>query len=358
MKAPWGKRLRRSGRLLGCAALLWAAGCATGPKKTAAIFFPLPPDEPRIQYLTSFSSESDLSEGTSFADFVLGSEKAHRPIWKPYGLTTTPGKLYVCDTQPANVGIIDLNKRKIRYLRPEGQGAMQLPINVAVDKDGTRYVTDTKRCQVLIYGADDSYLGAIGQKGEMKPCGIALAGDRLLVTDLSNHCVRVYAKANRELLFTVPRTTDEKARLYQPTNLAVDDQGRIYVSDTGGYAAQVYGPDGTHLRSIGQMGLTPGNFVRPKGIGVDRQGRVYVVDAAITVVQVFDNEGRTLMFFGEPATSGKGALYLPAGLAIDYDNVHLFQKHAAPGYKIEFLIFVANQAGPRKVNVYGFLQKG
>jgi len=63
------------------------------------------------------------------------------------------------------------------------------------------------------------------------------------------------------------------------------------------------------------------------------------------------------MYFGEPKTSGPGAMYLPAGLAIDYDNTELFQKYVATGYKAEFLIFITNQAGPQKISVYGFLRK-
>lgn len=349
--------LRPAALLLGLGLLDLLSGCATKPKAGAGYtFFPPPPDEPRIQYLTSFSSEVELGGGSKFSDYVVGAERVHRPIWKPYGVTPTPGKLYVCDTQPANVAIINLVKRTMRYLKPEGQAAMQMPINVAVDLDGTLYVTDTKRFQVLIYGPDDRHLGAIGKGTEMKPCGIAVMGDRLYVTDLSNQCVRVYAKATRELLFTAPRTRDEKSVLFSPTNVAVDEQGRIYVSDTGGFFVQIYAPDGTHLRSVGDMGLTPGTFARPRGIGVDRQGRIYVVDAATSVVHVFDAEGRVLMFFGEP-TSGAGGLYLPAGLAVDYDNVKLFEKYAAPGYQIEYLIFVANQVGNRKISVYGFLRK-
>jgi hypothetical protein len=50
-------------------------------------------------------------------------------------------------------------------------------------------------------------------------------------------------------------------------------------------------------------------------------------------------------------------LYLPAGLCVDYENAGLFQKYAAPGFKIEYLILVTNQAGPNKVSVYGFLAK-
>jgi hypothetical protein len=94
-------------------------------------------------------------------------------------------------------------------------------------------------------------------------------------------------------------------------------------------------------------------MVRPKGIAVDREGRFYVVDAATEVVQVFDAQGRLLLFFGEPAGSEVG-LVLPAKVMVDYDHVDLFREYAADDFAVEYLIFVTNQYGPRKVSVYGY----
>jgi len=335
-----------------------AAGCATAPKKTSEYtFFPPPPDEPRIQFLTGFGSETDLGGRGRFTSFVVGEERVFRPIWKPYGITVTKGMIYVCDTEPDSVCMVDIANGRIRYHKPEGSAAMKLPINIAVDADGTRYVTDTKRCQVLIYRGDGSFAGAIGKQNEMKPCGIAVSADKLYVSDLSNHCVRVYNKATREVLLTIPPNPNETNQLFSPTNIAVDDKGQIYVSDSGGFVIKIFGPDGRHLRTIGDLGLNPGRFALPKGIAVDKSGRIYVIDAATAVAQVFDDQGRLLMYFGEPKSSGPGAMYLPAALAVDYQNVDLYQKYVAPGYKLDYLIFVTNQAGPQKVSVYGFLRK-
>jgi len=244
-------------------------------------------------------------------------------------------------------------------LKPDGQDAMRLPINVAVDKDECCYVTDIARGQVLIYGKDHKLLTALGKPGEMKPCGIALAGDRLYVTDMTNHCVRVYNRSTRELLLNVPRNpADEKARLFGPTNVAVDEKGRICVADTQGFVVKMYDAEGNFLFKIGELGVTPGQFALPKGVGMDREGRIYVLDAAAPVIQLFDAEGKLLMYFGQPNGTQPGSLYLPAGLAVDYDNVALFQNYVSPGFKLEYLILVTNQAGPNKVNVYGFLRKG
>jgi DNA-binding beta-propeller fold protein YncE len=167
--------------------------------------------------------------------------------------------------------------------------------------------------------------------------------------------VRVYDKASRNQLFTIPKPgSDKKAILYSPTNVAVDQQGRVYVSDTGGFCLNIYGADGNFLRTVGGIGLNPGQFARPKGVAVDRQGRFFVVDASTELVQVFDPEGRVLMYFGDPART---ATCLPAGIAIDYDNAGLFQRYVAPGFTVEYLILVANQTGTGKISVFGFGHK-
>jgi sugar lactone lactonase YvrE len=337
-----------------------AAGCTTKkPVPQNYIVFPTPPEQPRIQYLMSFGSESDLGGQGKFNEFLMGQEKVMRPITKPYGIAISKGQVYVCDTQAGNVCVADLAKHKMRAIKPQGQAAFRVPINIAVDNDGTCYVTDVGRQQVLVLAKDGNMIEAMGAKNEMQPCGVAVAGDRLYITDMTNHCVRVYNKADRRLLFTAPRDkSDDKTKPFGPTNVAVDQKGKIYVSDSRGFAVKIYDAEGNFLRTVGDLGVTPGQFTLPKGIGADHEGRFYVVDAAAPVVQIFDADGRLLMWFGDPKSSGSAGLYLPAGLAIDYENVGLFQKYVAPGYQLEYLILLTNQVGPQKVSVFGFLKKG
>jgi sugar lactone lactonase YvrE len=350
-------------RIINCGALLALAllsGCSTArkaPPKTYS-FFPPSPDEPRIQFLMSFSADVDLGRSTSFVDFLSGRPSGPKPLVKPYGLAIKDGMIYVCDTMVNSIEVFDVVKKRARYFTPRAEGRLQTPINLTIDADGTRYVTDTGRSQVLIYAKDGRYLGAIGAKDEMKPSDIAVTPERLYIADLDGHCVKVYSKAERKLLFTIPR--DPKAaegRLFSPTNLALDKEDRLLVSDTGAFSVQVYDLEGKHLGRIGQQGVAPGMFARPKGVAVDREGRAYVVDAATQLVQLFDREGRLLLFFGQPGASAEGELYLPAAVKVDYDNVKLFQKYAAPGFELEHLILVTSQFGINKVSVFGFLRK-
>jgi DNA-binding beta-propeller fold protein YncE len=341
-----------------CAVLVLAlaSGCTTVKKAPKThTFFPPAPDDPRVQFLTAFSSDAELGRRPNFADFITGRPAGLAPLVKPYGLALKDGKLYVCDTGRSGIQVFDLTRKRARYFMPRGEGRLQTPINISIDTDGTRYVTDTGRNQVLMYSKDDAYLGAIGMQDEMKPTDVAITPDRLYVANVKGHEVRVYGKAGHKLRFSIPRDPkDLKGRLFSPVNLAVDKQGRLLVSDLGGFAVQVYDLEGNYLRTIGQQGVAPGLFARPKGVAVDREGRAYVVDAATQVVQLFDPEGRLLMYFGQAGSSTEGELYLPAAVKVDYDNVGLFQKWAAPGFKIEYLVLVTSQFGDRKINVYGF----
>jgi DNA-binding beta-propeller fold protein YncE len=347
---------------LGCLCLLLAffSGCATKPQaQKTYTYFPPSPDDPRIQFLTAFSSEGDLGRGHSFADYITGEEKTTDPLVKPYGLAVHDGKIFVCDTVSGNIEVFDLKKRRASYFAPEGEGKFALPINITIDSDGTRYVSDTGRAQVLIFRADGTFLEAMGKKGEMKPSDVAISADRLYIADLLNHCVKVFSKAGHKLLFSIP--SDDKAaqgKLLSPTNLALDLQaGKIFVSDTGGNTVQVYDLDGKYVRSIGRAGVAPGMFARPKGLAVDRQGITYVVDAATQVVQLFDTEGRLLLYFAQAGASTQGDVVLPAVVKVDYDNLSYFQKYVAPGHKLDYLILVTSQFGGQKVSVYGFLKQ-
>jgi len=349
-------------RLAGSCLLLGVlAGCAsTKPaSKAAYTFFPPSPDEPRIQFLTAFSSDAEIGRTRSFADFVTGEQPAGGLV-KPYGLALHGGKIFVCDTVGSLIEVFDLNRHRAAYFAPQGEGKLRVPINLTIDTDGTRYVADTGRNQVVVYDNDGNFLSAIGKTGEMKPADVAVSSNRLYVGDMLNHVVRVYNKADQKFLFTIPSTNSTvpaAGKLFSPANLALDQTGRLLVSDVGGFAIQVYDLDGKYLRTLGQQGLEAGSFARPKGVAVDHQGRAYVVDAATQVAQIFDAEGRLLLYFGQPGASTRGQLTLPASIKVDYDHVGYFQKYLAPGYQCEYLILVTSQFGPNKVSVYGFLKQ-
>jgi sugar lactone lactonase YvrE len=339
-----------------CCGLLLAAGCATTKETPKPVFYPPKPAEPKLQYLTSFTIPDDLlPPPNAFHKFIFGADEKPKPaLIKPYGLTTRGSKLYVCDTITAQIHILDFENRTWEYFRPKYAGGFSKAINIAVDSDDLRYVADPARGEVLIYDATGTFEGSIGKKERMKPVGVSVSDNRILIGDLNNHKVHVFDRTNRELLFSIPRNPDnEQEKLYSPTNVSTDPEGNIYVSDTGAFRVQQYAPDGTYTRTYGSHGTSSGTFARNKGIAVDREGRLFAVDAASQTVQIFDQEGNLLLYFGEPGGS-PAPLVLPAGITIDYENIDYFQSYADSNFRLEYLVFVSNQYGSRKVAVYGF----
>jgi NHL repeat len=78
----------------------------------------------------------------------------------------------------------------------------------------------------------------------------------------------------------------------QPTDVAWDAAGNIFVSDGYGNARIVkLDKNGKYLKSWGSKGADPGQFDIPHSLAVDAQGNVYVADLGNKRIQVFDNEG-------------------------------------------------------------------
>ncbi len=342
------------------AALLLSACRTPGPVAPAVTtFYPPPPVRPRFQYLTSLSGPADVTPPPSaLASFLFGPPPPRPGIGKPYGLALKNGRLYVSDTATATIHIADLRQRTWTYLQPEGAGRLRKNIAVAVQDDGTLYVSDTQRGQVVIFDAGQRHVGVLGEPGELKPAGLEVAGDQLYVTDMKERCVRVYDTRTRAAVRTIPgpAVTNEAQRLYQPVGVAVDAAGRVYVSDVGAFHIQVYDAQGAFLRSISRHGDGVGEFVRNKGIAVDRENRLYAVDAGFKLVQLYDAQDRMLLYFGDPESGEAGRMDLPADIVVDYDHVDFFRPFVAPGRDIEFVVLVSNQFGPHKITVYGFLK--
>ena len=320
----------------------------------APVFYPPLPNAPRIQYLTTIASERDLAvKKDSFADFIVGEEKAAQRLTQPYGIAIDQGRLYVADTGAGGLAIFDLVQQRYSFMTGTGAGRIKRPINIRIDADGTRYVTDTGRDQVLVYDRDDRYLRAFGVEGQFRPVDLAIAGDRLYVADILHHQIQVLDKASGKLLFKFGKAGSGEGELFHPTNIALGPDGDIYVVETSNFRVQRFTAAGKPVRTYGAVGSTVGSFARPKGIAMDRAGRLLVGDAAFQNVQIFDNSGKLLMYFGQ--TDGRDdGLNLPAGVTVDYDNIAAFRRFADPKFSIDYLILVASQFGPNKVDIFAF----
>jgi len=339
--------------------VLLATACAprVRPVQGVPTFFPPAPELPRIQYLTAFTGSKDVEKQTAFNRFVVG-EKQDVRLDKPYGVAIHDGKIYVCDTN-ATVVVFDLKSKVFENLKGAvGPGKLMQPTNISIEADGTKYVSDPARGQIVVFDRDDKYVKAYGEPGAWRPVDAVAFEDRVYVADVTNRLVKVFDKASGEPIKTIGDKGEPTERLDRPTNLAFDGEGYLYVTDVGRFQVVKFDRDGHYASAFGKPGDGPGHFARPKGVAVDRKGLVFAVDASYNNVQIFNKEGRVLLFFGEGGEQ-PGNLLLPAKVTLDYDNLQYFRDYVDPGFQAEYLVLVTNQFGPSAVSVmaYGY-EKG
>ncbi|MHC4463529.1 MAG: 6-bladed beta-propeller [Planctomycetota bacterium] len=366
-------RIHKSLLLRGLAlfGLIWTACLFTGCQSiqieqsvSEPVFFPPPPEVPRLQFLTSFSGPGDLSARTTggLERFVLGEPEAMEGIVAPYGMAIFEGKLYVCDVARKMVGVFDLWNHTFGYLTEDRQ--LMKPVNIFIDDDGWKYVADSTAGLVFVFDRDDNLTAMLGQQSKINPVDVVVRGSLCYVTDCASNQVVVLNKVTGQEVMRVGLKPSRQLRLrpeaeLQPgefaliSDLALDLQGNIYVTDKAAARITQFDPSGIFRRTIGRLGDNIDEFVRPKGIAIDRENRIWVVDAATEVAKIYNEQAQLLLFFGLPGNK-PGMMNLPATIVVDYDNVGFFQKYAVQGAHIEFLVFVSNQYGPNKISVYGF----
>lgn len=335
--------------------ILLLSGCTSVPNdnKEGPIFYPSLPNPPRIQHLLSLTSLDDLNKSESFfADFVLGKQSTDSLVVKPYGIAVFDEKIYVVDAARGYT-VINLKTRQHKFISGGASGRMKKPINITIDIDGTKYISDTGRGQVLVFDQKNKFVRAYGIKGQFKPSDVAILLNRLFVTDLKHHMIHVLDKKTGKTLKQIGSVGSKDGEFFYPTNLAIGSDLHLYVTDTGNFRVQKFTLDGKFVKRFGSIGSGLGKFARPKGLTLDKNGNLYVVDAAFENIQLIDDEGKLLLFFGQ-AGDKPSDINLPADISIDYNNVKFFQRYADPKFKLEYVILVTSQFGVNKINIFGF----
>lgn len=366
------RQMRRRGTQALAAALvatfvLAHAGCASsstpgrGSDSGVYSFWPPPPNEPRVQFLRSFSISSDVEPDQGALErIVFGKDVQALPIAKPYGIAMWEDRMYVCDITNPGVVILDLEKRQTRIMTARGVEQMAQPTDIAIAPDGTKYVVDRQMGRIFVFSADDRYVTTLGGgELELVPAGIAVYGDELFVPDLEQKSVLVLDRFSGALLRSVGGPGGDEGEFVAPLGVDVADDGNLYVGDAIRGRYQCFDPNGNLMLAVGRIGDTPGSFVRPKHIAIDRENVVFVVDAAFQNVQMFDAEGDLLMYFGGPGDFD-GAMSLPAGIAVYDGALDYFADVVHPAFEPTELVIVTNQFGRNKVSVYalGHLREG
>ena len=189
----------------------------------------------------------------------------------------------------------------------------------------------------------NSFGGFGVEKGKFnRPFSIALDhNQQIYISDMFNNRIQVFDR-NGHFIREWGGTGQGAGQLFRPTGITVDKQGRVYVVDMGNYRIQVFSSEGEFITQWGSKGVGNGQFGGnatwqslfdlevngPMDIAVSDQGRVYVADTWNRRVQVFTVDGNYIEQFnsgGEHDTSGFADNEYPTAITIDSDeNIYLY----------------------------------
>jgi DNA-binding beta-propeller fold protein YncE len=330
-------------------------GCAPA-KKIETMFYPMPPQQPRLQFLTAVTSEDDIgAKKSAFQTFLLGDIQFLKQMGRPYGIAAVKGKIYISDRTLKKIIIIDLEKNKFSFLESKKGGAVSQPAGIWTTEDGFKYIADFGRKQILVFDKNDEYVRAYGKKGQFeRPLDVTVYENKIYVCDFVKNEIYVLDRDTGDIVMTLGGIGIAEGKMYKPTHVVVDKYGNLYVMDSFNYRVQKFNAEGKFIKQFGSQGDALGSFARPKGIAVDNEGLLYVADTAFENVQIFDAETADLLLFFGGFGSAPGNMYLPSGLAVDHQNVEYFSQYVDKDFQVQYLVYVGNMLGAHKLNIYGF----
>ena len=279
-----------------------------------------------IFFLAPFASAetTDLpsSTGQQKANFVK-----EFPVSGARKLLGWNGENVFIARKDGSVDVVDKNGNATLTLQAKGRkGApvLEQPEAVAV-AEGTVYVVDSETHHVAMFALDGKYKGSFGAKGSgagelRSPHGIAVHEGIVYVADTGNKRIQLYGSNGVFLAtFEIETVLANKAakemkvpyRLGEPTDIAVNGQGQIYVLDADDNLIKIYGPNAAYQKHLP-------NSSKPLAFSMAPDGLYVAIQDSLTI-QKYDVNDKLIYSFGSRG-EGRGLFKSIAGLAAGKDR--------------------------------------
>ena len=217
--------------------------------------------------------------------------------------------------------------------RGKQEGQFMLPAGLAADGAGRLWASDAIRCWVQAFDREGAFIKRLGSEGGAmdeglrfhNPTALALDRDgRLFVCDTKNSRIVVctefgepVASIGRPLVVVGAHDEQGVVGFNYPRGIALDlEEGILYVADTGNHRIRSFSLAGVPLKPAGSRGDRPGEFDSPLGLAIGGAGRLYVADSQNFRIQVFDRGLKFRESFGRRGTRPGEFMHPPVHVAV------------------------------------------
>jgi len=305
-------------------------GQQSGTSEMVALVWPEPPEVSRIEYVHTLVSESSFGKKDSFREsfmqLLTGKQPPRHQLYQPVDIAVSDDgqRIYISDFGQMQVFVFDLGHEEVTILG--GENAFARPFGIALDESENLFLVEQDSRTVSVIAPGGAMLRRFTHESLVRPADIAIDRDRgfVYVADparqaADDHSVKVFDYEGNLLRTVGGGRGDCEGCLMFPTYVEVDGAGNVYVTSTLNARVDVFDPEGTYVKTIGERGNAFGMFDKPKGVAVDSFGNVYVADSGWSNVQIFNPDGEVLLYFGGRG-GYPGLMRNPTGIAIDREN--------------------------------------
>ncbi len=228
----------------------------------------------------------ELSAGGRVLKTIGSAGSGNGQFNDPQAIAISNGDVYVADSGNNRVEELTTGGQFVATIGGPGTGNGQFtdPEGVAVDASGDVYVAGTAGDRVQEFSPAGSFIKEI-TAGMSNPQGLAIdaAGDLWVaqngMTDTSQDAVTEYSPAGAQILSLGGGNNSNNAGMSNPSDVALDGQGNVYVTEPDYDLVQEFNADGVYEGEFGTPGKDrAGTLYMPSAVAATSDGQVYVAD--------------------------------------------------------------------------------
>ncbi|MEO0973693.1 MAG: 6-bladed beta-propeller [Pseudomonadota bacterium] len=185
---------------------------------------------------------------------------------------------YYADPGIKFMQVVDSETGRLLDAWPAAVNSSSDSTGVAIDEVGGRiFVSEPREAKVAVYDREGNLIDAIPADNAT---GLAYGEQGLFVASSACQCIRRYSGAlELEVEWGQGGSGPGEFAFEELSEIALDPDGNLYVTDTANDRIQGFDADGNFLWELGVRGGNFGQFRTPRGIAIDPAAdRLYVVD--------------------------------------------------------------------------------